>query len=252
MSLSDTQRIEILILLVCGDKTRTQKQVCEIFNTKYPDRRVSQSTVSRIENKFREFGNVTDIPKSGRKRILDDEQKLYILLDIQDNPHKPTRQVAADNDVSKTSMLRLLKNEKYRPYKIHLVQELNDDNPDCRLEFCEIMANRCQDNPLFIKKTFFFLMKQHSYWSTENPHWTMEANTQYPEKVNVWAGILNSQITGPYFFDGTLTGARYLDLLQHFLVPELRILFPDDDNPNEIDRNIWFQQDGVAPHFSLE
>ncbi|KAJ8950031.1 hypothetical protein NQ318_002443, partial [Aromia moschata] len=38
------------------------------------------------------------IPKSGRKRILDDEQKLYILLDIQDNPHKPTRQVAADND----------------------------------------------------------------------------------------------------------------------------------------------------------
>ncbi|KAJ8946089.1 hypothetical protein NQ318_010386 [Aromia moschata] len=39
-----------------------------------------------------------NIPKSGRKRILDDEQKLDILLDIQDNPHKPTRQVAADND----------------------------------------------------------------------------------------------------------------------------------------------------------
>ncbi|KAJ8962599.1 hypothetical protein NQ318_000992 [Aromia moschata] len=68
----------------CGDKTRTQKQVCKIFNTKYFDCRISQSTVSRIENKFREFGNVTDIPKSGRKRILDDEQKLDILLDIQD------------------------------------------------------------------------------------------------------------------------------------------------------------------------
>ncbi|KAJ8936848.1 hypothetical protein NQ318_000585 [Aromia moschata] len=45
---------------------------------------------------------------------------------------------------------------------------------------------------------------------------------------------------------------------------ELRVLFPDDDNPNEIDRNIysftlpkgggglWFQQDGAIPHFSLE
>ncbi|KAJ8961819.1 hypothetical protein NQ318_021434 [Aromia moschata] len=98
MSLSNTQRIEILILLGCGDKTRTQKQVCEIFNTKCHDRRISQSTVSRIENKFREIGNVTDIPKSGRKRLLEDEQKLDILLDIQDNPHKPTRQVAADND----------------------------------------------------------------------------------------------------------------------------------------------------------
>ncbi|KAJ8961135.1 hypothetical protein NQ318_008815 [Aromia moschata] len=71
------------------------------------------------------------------------------------------------------------------------------------------------------------------------------------EKVNVWAGIINSQIIGPYFFDETLTGARYLDFLQNFLVPELRILFPDDDNPNEIDRNIWFQQNG-ATHFSLE
>lgn len=263
MSLSVTQRIEILILLGCGDKTRTQKQVCEIFNTKYPDRRISQSTVSRIENKFREFGNVTDIPKSGRKRILDDEKKLDVLLDIQDNPHKPTRQVAADNDVSKTSILRLLKNEKYHPYKIHLVQELNEDDPDRRLEFCEIMANRCQDDPLFIKNILFsdeatFVLngtvnKQNCrYWSTENPHWMMEANTQYPQKVNVWAGIINSQIIGPYFFDSTLTGARYLDFLQNFLVPELRILFPDDDNPNEIDRNIWYQQDGAAPHFALE
>ncbi|KAJ8955006.1 hypothetical protein NQ318_000438, partial [Aromia moschata] len=48
----------------------------------------------------------------------------------------------------------------------------------------------------------------------------MEANTQYLEKVNVWAGIINSQIIGPYFFDGTITGARYLDFLQNFLVPE--------------------------------
>ncbi|KAJ8959810.1 hypothetical protein NQ318_011542 [Aromia moschata] len=111
------------------------------------------------------------------KRILDDEQKLDILLDIQDNPHKPTRQVAADNDVIKTSILRLLKNEKYRPYKIHLVQELNDDDPDCRLEFCEIMANRCQDNPLFITFILTFVLngttvnKQNCrYWSTENPH----------------------------------------------------------------------------------
>ncbi|KAJ8941786.1 hypothetical protein NQ318_006822 [Aromia moschata] len=94
-----------------------------------------------------------------RKRILDDEQKFDILLDIQDNPHKPTRHVAADNDVSKTSILRRLKNEKYRPYKINLIQELNDDDPDRRLKFCEIMSNRCQDNPLFIKKTFIFLQR---------------------------------------------------------------------------------------------
>ncbi|KAJ8961110.1 hypothetical protein NQ318_008787 [Aromia moschata] len=112
MSLSDTQRIEILILLGCGDKTRMQKQ---------PDRRISQYTVSRIENKFREFGNVADVPKSGRKRILDDEQKLDILLDIQD---KPTRHVAADNDAIKTSILRLLKTKNTAHIKIILFKNL--------------------------------------------------------------------------------------------------------------------------------
>ncbi|KAJ8937411.1 hypothetical protein NQ318_012528 [Aromia moschata] len=112
MSLSDTQRIEILILLGCGDKTRTQKQICEIFNTKYPDCRIFQSTVSRIENKFHEFGNVTDIPKSGRKRILDDKQKLDILLDIQDNPHKPTRQVSMDSGTFPVQVDKQPKNSK--------------------------------------------------------------------------------------------------------------------------------------------
>ncbi|KAJ8949779.1 hypothetical protein NQ318_019009 [Aromia moschata] len=79
MSLSDTQKIEILIVLGCGDKTRTQKQVCEIFNTNYPDHRISQST--------------RYLSKSGRKRILDDKQELDILLDIQDNPYKPTHKL---------------------------------------------------------------------------------------------------------------------------------------------------------------
>ena len=85
MSFSVTQRIEILILLECDDKTRTQRQVCEILNIMYPDRHIPQSTASRVENKIREFGNAADISNCDRKRILDDEQVLGVLLDIRDN-----------------------------------------------------------------------------------------------------------------------------------------------------------------------
>ncbi|KAJ8959354.1 hypothetical protein NQ318_022040, partial [Aromia moschata] len=88
-------------------------------------------------------------------------------------------------------------------------------------------------------------------------------NTQYREKVNVWAGIINSQIIGLYFFDGTLTGARYLDFLQNFLVPELIMLFPDDSGdyekkytaniPQSVTENPGSApQDRATPHFSLE
>lgn len=260
MSLSETQRIDVLILIGVGDKTRTHSEVCRIFNDKYPDRHISQSTVSRVEQKFRQLGTVKDLPKYGRSK-LNDEKKLDVLLHVEENPHKPTREVAGDCDVSKSSVLRVLKKEKYHPYKIQMVQELNDDDPDRRLQFCEIVTNRCQQDPMFPKNILFSdeatftlhgtVNKQNCrYWSKQNPHWMREGHTQYPIKVNVWAGIINNRIIGPYFFEGTLTGAIYLEFLQTFLIPELRRLFPDTVNPTEINRNIWFQQDGATPHYA--
>lgn len=78
----------------------------------------------------------------------------------------------------------------------------------------------------------------------------LHAYIQYSEKVNVSDGIENSYILGPYF-SFLFTG--YLDSLQKFLFPKLRIHFQDDDNSNKIDRNIWYQQDGCAtPHVELE
>jgi hypothetical protein len=35
--------------------------------------------------------------------------------------------------------------------------------------------------------------------------------------INVWCGILNNKLIGPYFYDGTLTGERYLDFLENIL-----------------------------------
>ncbi|KAJ8952020.1 hypothetical protein NQ318_023461 [Aromia moschata] len=52
----------------------------------------------------------------------------------------------------------------------------------------------------------------------ENPHWMRELHTHRPQKTNVWAGIIQDRIVGPFFFDDTLNGARYLRLLQHELM----------------------------------
>ena len=63
----------------------------------------------------------------------------------------------------------------------------------------------------------------------------MEAHTQFPQKVNVWAGTTNRQIIDTYFFEGTINGDVYLDLLTNFLVPTLKLLFPNINYPNEVD-----------------
>ncbi|KAJ8919426.1 hypothetical protein NQ315_016522 [Exocentrus adspersus] len=73
MVLSERQRIEILILLGCGDKIRSQAEVCALFNAKYTENQISQG--SEIFHKFEEHGTVHDLPRTGRARTLNEEKK---------------------------------------------------------------------------------------------------------------------------------------------------------------------------------
>lgn len=260
MRLSLKQRIEVLIFIGCGDMVRTQQEVCTMFNNKYPEQPITQSTVSKIEKKFREFGTVEDLPKSGRPKINDDT-KLNVFLALEENPHNSVRQVSRDHDVPFTSVHKMLKNEKWHPFKIHLVQELSDDDPDRRMQFSETLMDKCNNDTLFATNIIFSdectftlngeVNKQNCrYWAKENPKWMREHHTQYPQKVNVWAGIVRNKIIGPYFFDGTVNGRTYLHFLMNFLIPTLMNLFPSANNPGNIDETLWYQQDGAPPHYA--
>ena len=55
------------------------------------------------------------------------------------------------------------------------------------------------------------------YWAEVNPHWMREVQHQARWSVNVWVGVLGDQIIGPFIFNETLNGERYLDFLTHQL-----------------------------------
>ncbi|KAJ8960459.1 hypothetical protein NQ318_013743 [Aromia moschata] len=111
--LTVTQRIEILIFIGCGNKIRTQQELCNLFNAKYPDNPITQSTVSKIESKFRETGDVKDLPKSGHTKI-------DIVLSMEENPQSTSTLVASENEISQTTVLRILRKENCHPYKFQL------------------------------------------------------------------------------------------------------------------------------------
>lgn len=260
--LSERERIEILMMFGWGDRQRHLDEVCELFNNTHPERgqAITKSTVSKIIKKFRDHGCVKDLPKTGRPK-LDDDVKLNVLLSYNENPHLPTSQVALDLNLSQSSVKKILHTAKYHPYKIRLIHELNEDDYDRRLEFCESMQERCNLDPFFCRNILFsdeaafFLngtvnRQNCRYWSTENHHWAQVAHTQYPEKINVWAGIFQDRIIGPYFFDVNLTGEIYLHFLQLELIPALAQLYPGNE-PGMPTAAMWFQQDGAPPHYAL-
>ena len=163
----------------------------------------------------------------------------------------------------KSFVVKLFKKEKYHPYKVQLIHELNEDDPDRRLQFCEELMLRCDktshflNNILFSDKTTFTLngtVDRHNcrYWSRENPYWTQQAHSQRQGKVNVWVGMMGYRLIGPYLFEENLTAARYLDFLRFDLIPALAVMFPNHEDGDVPHQKIWFQQDGAPPHFGLE
>ncbi|KAJ8912480.1 hypothetical protein NQ315_014580 [Exocentrus adspersus] len=133
--LTETQRIEILMMIGYGDRKRTEIEVRDLFNNTHPDYQIHRSTVGRILQKYRFSGHVKDLPRTGRPPVPDDVQ-LDVLLTVAVNPHVSTRQVGLDLQISHMTAHRILKREKYHPYKLRLIYELAEDDFDRQLAKC--------------------------------------------------------------------------------------------------------------------
>ncbi|KAJ8944415.1 hypothetical protein NQ318_023188 [Aromia moschata] len=115
-----------------GDRARTQCEVVRLFRETHPDLPpLNQGTISKIEAQYREMGHVRKVP-SKRQAVVDDDTKLNLLLALEENPITPARQLARDSNLNHKTVLKILKYEKKRPYKMQAVQQLLEDDPDRR------------------------------------------------------------------------------------------------------------------------
>jgi hypothetical protein len=82
-------------------------------------------------------------------------------------------------------------------------------------------------------------------WATANPQ-QLHERPLHSAKVTFWCAISSNGVIGPYFFENddghavTVTSARYVHMLENFLIPELH-QFPVHENTHS-------QQDGATSH----
>jgi hypothetical protein len=79
-------------------------------------------------------------------------------------------------------------------------------------------------------------------WATENPNFVVE-EPLHSARVTALIGIGYHGIVGPFFFDGNVNAARYMQMLQNQVLPTLQ------QWPNF--NNIVFVQDGAPAHYAL-
>ncbi|PSN32777.1 hypothetical protein C0J52_26907 [Blattella germanica] len=88
-------------------------------------------------------------------------------------------------------------------------------------------------------------VNQHDsvYWAPENPHVSVDKAVNLPG-VHVWCGLSSWGSVGLFFFDATITGELYLEMLCTSIFPGLRALYRADEE-------VFYQQDGAPPHYHL-
>ncbi|EFN68937.1 hypothetical protein EAG_02675, partial [Camponotus floridanus] len=160
--------------------------------------------------------------------------------------------IAREHNLSYATVQTILKEEKLHPFHYSRVQHLRPEDYHTRRTFCENFL-RVDQNPrfpsylifndesLFTQEGIFNTHNMH-FWNEENPRVTRQRNFQVRWKMNLWAGIMGTNILGPVILPDILTGQTYVEFLRDNL-PEFLKEIP------LLDRNkLVSQQDGAGPH----
>ena len=205
-------------------------------------------------NVHRQLAETGNFPKATSERPVQQElaEEEAILNMIENSPTTSVRRISNRVHVSRMKVWRTLHNFGMYPYHIQSVQHLQPADYAPRVDFCRWLIAHPQlcrkimftDEATFTRDGITNTRNSHS-WAIENPFQTRETHFQYRFSVNIWCGVLNNRLIGPFVFQERLTSERYLLFLQN----ELPELLEDVPLQNRVD--MWFQHDGAPPHFGV-
>ncbi|XP_070529962.1 uncharacterized protein [Cardiocondyla obscurior] len=133
----------------------------------------------------------------------------------------------------KAKQLVILKNSALPPF--FLAQCRQDETfPDHILWSDEAIFT---PNGIFNSKNFIM-------WQHQNPHAVCQCAFQFRWKLNVWVGVIDNRVIGPYYLPPRLDGERYAQFLENHLPILLEKL------PLQMRQTMIFQHDGAPPHYS--
>ncbi len=252
---------EMVDMILCyGESHHNVSAGALLYQKLHPDRRhPTRQTLKQIVTRFRETGSVLQRPRTGRSRSACDEaHTTAVLAAVSANPHASNRAIAAEFAIGQSSVLHILHEHRFHPFRVHTHQALQIRDLGPRADFSNWILANVDDDPQFTLKVLWSdecqfardgVANKHNlhYWADSNPRWQVEQQHQVNWRINVWCGIFGTNIMGPVFYDGTLTGARYRELILQGVVSNYVYNLPLLTR-----RPIWFQHDGAPAHYAID
>lgn len=219
----------------------------------YPDHRVFINThntlmAGRIPG---QHGPGEGIPRA------DPDRNERVLEEVQRDSTTSTRKMARRLDIPRVSIQRILHEEGYHAYHIRRVQALQPTDYQMRVDFCQTMLRKNQEDPNFFNKILWtdesrfersgvFNIHNYHSWAIENPQAVRPSKFQHRFSVNMWSGVLNGELVGPFELPSRLNGATYKEFLEN----QLPLLLGDVNL--ELRRDMVLQNDGAPCHYATQ
>lgn len=196
---------------------------------------------------------------AGRPRIHEVEEEEEILGYFQRDPTFSTRIVARILGLSQYKVWYTLHEQNSHPYHYTPVQVIEEGDPVRRVQFCRFILHSNDEDEDYLRRILWTdestfdtdgITNYHNahYWREKelgNPHLHRPKGSQRRFKLNVWMGIINRHLIGPYFLPDNLNGEAYEDFLRNSLYELI------ENVPLETRRHLVFQHDGCPAHFRI-
>lgn len=236
---------------VCNGNARA---AVEEYRRRYPDRPVlGYRSFIAVHRRFCERGLFPQ--QNEPSMIVDVDVEEEVLRLVRANPMISIRLLSIRVGIPRVRVWRILKKEGLHPYHFRRAQHLGGVDYGARSVFCNWILAQQRANINFMRNILWtdeatFTRagitnhRNLHVWATENPHAIRETTFQTQFSINVWAGMIDDELIGPFVLPNRLDQHAYLDFLQNTLPLLL------EDVPLETRRRMQLQLDGAPAHFA--
>lgn len=257
MSLDASNYLDLIILYV--ESGYNAREALRVYRERFPpphptNPRVILNAMYRIrDNRPVVPRTSVDDQRGGRSRAIPARVEDRILQYFDRNPRSSSRQVGRLFGVSHMTVLKIMKLNRRRPFRVQKVQALLPRDLPVRAAYCRWMLDNITRNEHFVEQIMWtdestftrngmWNRQNERIWARENPHAHRHTAHQQRWSVNVWGAIHGENLIGPVFLPPTLNRHGFLHLLNTDVADYLSHLSPDDR------RTVWFQMDGAPSH----
>lgn len=206
------------LMLIYGECSRVMNRAVRTFQERYPDRpKPSRDTIRRLIRNLREHGSFTKKVVKGKPVTDNEDNNINVMAYFTAYPVASLKEAVRDLDISSVSIFRILHKFKFHPYKNIRVQHLKQTDFAKRLELCETIMVKMQEDHDFLSKVIWtdearitkngiFNRRNCHYWSDSNPHAIRERSFQESWSFNIFCALRNDQVVAVHTYDENLTG----------------------------------------------